>query len=64
MKKKVLVRWTAVYETVIEIPQWASVDHREAHDAATRIPIEVKGSEVQVDTWQVESIKDIPKVEA
>jgi len=57
--KKLVVRWTAVYETTIEVPAWVSPDFKEADDAARRIPIEVPGANVQVDTWEIESIKDL-----
>jgi len=57
-KKKLIVRWSAVYETEIEVPSFVSPDYREAQDAAARIPIDVPGSEYQTDTWEVESIKE------
>jgi len=57
-KKKLIVRWTAVYETVIEVPAFVSPDYREAQDAAARIPIDCPGSTYQTDTWEVERIME------
>lgn len=58
-KKKLIVRWTAHYETIIEVPHWVSPDYREAQDAANNISIDCPGSTCQVDTWEVESIKNL-----
>ena len=57
-KKKLIVRWIACYETVIEVPHWVSPDCREAQDAAARVDIDVPGSEYQQDTWEVDSIRE------
>jgi len=52
--KKVIVRWSAVYETVIEVPEDATEEQNE--DMSGDIKIDVPGSEYQSDTWQVERI--------
>jgi len=52
--KKVIVRWSAVYETVIEVPEDATEEQIE--DMSGDIKIDVPGSEYQSDTWQVERI--------
>jgi hypothetical protein len=57
--KQLVVRWTAVYETMITVPAFVSPDYREAQDAAARIPIDCPGATYQTDTWEVESIKDV-----
>ena len=54
MKK--LGRWTAVYETLIEVPDGAS--EQEVMDEAVNIELDCKGSLYQSDTWEVESIED------
>jgi hypothetical protein len=59
--KKLTVRWSAMYETEIEVPDHCDENSQEAKDAAANIPIDVIGSEYQTDTWEVESIK--PKEE-
>lgn len=51
MKK--LVRWTATYETLIDVPEGA--DER---DEAAMIKIDVPDSTYQSDTWEVDSVKD------
>lgn len=53
MKKK-LVRWTATYETLVDVPEGA--DEREI---AASIPINVPGSVYQSDTWDVEGIHEV-----
>jgi hypothetical protein len=57
--KKFLVRWSAVYETVMEVPDCAEEDSQLIKDNAANIPIDVPGSEYQVDTWEVESINPL-----
>ena len=57
MKK--LVRWTATYETMIEVPDGAS--EREVMDEAANIELDCKGSLYQSDTWEGESIKSPSK---
>ena len=57
-KKKVVVRWTAVYETILEVPVTAALDSTTVMDDAANINLDVMGSEYQTDTWEVESIKD------
>lgn len=52
--KTVTVRWTATYETVIEVPDGAT--RQEIEDEAANIPIDVPGSKYQEDTWEVEKI--------
>jgi hypothetical protein len=59
--KKVVVRWTAVYETVITVPIDADPYGTTVKDLAAKIPIEVDGSEYQSDTWEVESINPLTK---
>ena len=54
MKK--VVRWTATYETVVELPDGAS--ETDVKDEAANIPLYLEGSEYQTDSWDVESIKD------
>lgn len=54
MKK--LVRWTAAYETVIELPDGAT--ETDVKEAAASIDIDVPGSTYQCDSWNVEEIKD------
>ncbi len=49
--KKVIVRWAAVYETVIEVPENAT--EHEIEELAVDIKIDVPGSEYQQDTWEV-----------
>jgi hypothetical protein len=56
MSREVVVRWTAVYETTIEIPLDAPLDGQEVKDAAACIDVDVRGSEYQMDTWEVEKI--------
>lgn len=51
-KKKVIVRWTAVYETVIEVPEDATDD--DVQGEAADIKIDVPGSEYQQDTFDIE----------
>lgn len=58
-KKKVIVRWTAVYETVIEVPDNATDD--DVHGEAANIQIDVPGSEYQQDTFDVERWSNLPK---
>lgn len=53
--KKVVVRWTAVYETTLTVDAAMSTEEIESGPAAD-IEIEVPGSEYQSDTWEVESI--------
>lgn len=48
---KRLVRWTATYETVIDVPEGD-----DEKDYAASIEIDVKGSIYQSDTWEVERI--------
>ena len=56
-KPKILVRWTAVYETEIEMePGFTDTT---AQDAAVDIRIEVPGSEYQGDTWEVEALSEL-----
>lgn len=57
MKK--LVRWTAVYETLIEVPDGAS--EQEVMDEAANIELDCKGSLYQSDTWEVDKIKNPTK---
>jgi hypothetical protein len=52
--KKVIVRWAAVYETVIEVPENAT--EHEIEELAVDIKIDVPGSEYQQDTWEVVKI--------
>lgn len=52
--KKVVIRWTAVYETIIEVPENATDEQIE--DLSGDIKIDVSGSEYQSDTWEVERI--------
>lgn len=54
MKK--LIRWTATYETIIEVPDGSS--ELDIKDEAAGIVIAVAGSEYQTDTWEVEAIAD------
>jgi hypothetical protein len=49
MKK--LIRWTATYETLVEIPEGA-----DEQEIAASIPLTVPGSLYQSDTWEVEGI--------
>ena len=49
MKK--LVRWTATYETLIEV-----ADGEDERDIAANIPLDVPGSLYQTDTWEVDTI--------
>jgi hypothetical protein len=51
MKK--IVRWSAVYETEVEV-----ADGEDVRDVAANIDINVPGSEYQLDTWDVEKIVD------
>jgi hypothetical protein len=51
MKK--IVRWIAVYETLINVPEGEDED-----DEAANILIDVPGSTYQTDTWEVEKIRD------
>jgi len=57
-KKKLIVRWHADYETIIEVPFDVPIDSQAVKDEAVNIPIDVPGSEYQTDTWEVESIKE------
>ena len=50
---KFIVRWNAVYETEVEAP-----NAEEAEEMAADICIDVKGSEYQQDTWEVEKITE------
>lgn len=54
--KTFTVRWTACYETKLELPDNSTPDDIKA--AAADIPIEVAGSEYQTDTWEVEKVVD------
>jgi hypothetical protein len=54
--KQVVVRWTATYETTINVPVEAELDSQTVKDEAANIDIEVKGSTYQSDTWNVDSI--------
>jgi hypothetical protein len=54
--RTITVRWTAVYETVIKVPDKATLTH--IKDAAAGIRIDVPGSEYQTDTWEVESLEE------
>lgn len=51
MKK--LVRWTATYETIIDVAEGEN-----ENDVAADIVIDVKGSAYQTDTWDVDEITD------
>lgn len=51
MKK--LVRWTATYETMIEVPEGSTPE-----DEAASIQLDCAGSLYQSDTWEVEKITD------
>lgn len=53
--KQVTVRWTAVYETTINVPPDATEE--QIKEEAANINITVPNSEYQLDTWEVESIK-------
>lgn len=56
MKTKTLtVRWTAVYETKITVPNTAT--EQEINEKAHMIPTDVLGAECQVDTFEVESVE-------
>lgn len=57
MKK--LVRWTATYETLIEVPDGAT--EQEVMDEAANINLDCKGSLYQSDTWEVEEIENPTK---
>ena len=57
-KKKVIVRWTAVYETVLEVPENATTD--DVQGEAANINLDVPGSEYQQDTWEVERWSNLP----
>jgi hypothetical protein len=52
--KKVIVRWTATYETVMEVSDNATKN--DIMDEAANITIDVPGSTYQEDTWEVEKI--------
>jgi hypothetical protein len=54
--KEVTVRWSAFYETKIQIKEGMSEAEEEHAIAryAANIDIEVEGSEYQEDTWEVE----------
>ena len=52
MKK--IIRWTATYETLIDVPE----DSCEEDEAANIMDINVRGSLYQSDTWEVERITD------
>lgn len=58
MTKKVIVRWTAVYETEIEVPADAHVDDIVVKEAAANIDLDVPGSTYQTDTWEVEEVRE------
>jgi len=57
--KHILVRWTAVYETVIPVSDDATP--KQIEDEAACINIEVPGSAYQTDTWEVEKISNALK---
>lgn len=50
---KYTVRWSAFYETEIEVP-----DGENLQDAAANISIDVPGSIYQTDSWYVQKILD------
>lgn len=56
MGKKVIVRWSAFYETTIVVPQSVSLDSQLVKDEAANINIDVPGSTYQTDTWEIEKI--------
>lgn len=53
-KVKRLVRWTATYETVIEV-----AEGEDERAIAAEIDVDVPGSEYQTDTWEVDEITDV-----
>ena len=57
--RNVIVRWEAVYETVIEVPIDAPLDSIAVKEEASRINIDnLRGSMYQSDTWEVEGIRE------
>lgn len=55
---KVTVRWTATFETIIEVPDDAN--QQDIHDAAADINLDgIEDTEYQSDTWEIESITPI-----
>ncbi len=53
--KMVKVRWTAVYETTLVVP--VDTTEEQIRDTMADININVAGSKLQVDTWEIESIE-------
>jgi len=53
--KKVLITWSAVYETVIEVDDNATI--KEIEEKAASISIDVPGSEYMQDTWEISKIQ-------
>lgn len=51
---KIIVRWSASYETELEMPDNAT--ETDIKDEAAKIDISVPGSTYQQDTWDVEKV--------
>jgi hypothetical protein len=56
--KTLSVKWTAVYDTTIEVEDWVGVDYREAKDKAATIPIDVLGANLISGSWEVLEITE------